>query len=411
VSAPDSRSSPGRPSKRALERASAPPKRALDRASAPSQWAVERPSASCPRWLALALFALVALSGCTPPLYARAPVLYPARVPIRSFPSILLAGNVLPEGDLADALRAHLAKDGKLEAKRVEVADLESMREVGSISPLTLVVVIAAGLYNDVQEDWQLMPVQSCDYVYGCFTQYQNVYTAMPQVVGEATVTVYEGPTARTLQTATFDAAVYEEESAGARKRAFDQLALQVVRAVDVIQSETKVELEPVDEHPVVSEALGLIQRGDWQGGRALLEQAAQALGGTRRSLQARVWYDLAIARWYAAGPDGLTQPVYESAARALKLAIETSGSERYRKTEQRLALARQRQQILEQQRSVARENYALQAGSGTDAGAPGGASPPSPPTPGPEAPSAPDASAPSSSAPSSSVSPSGPKP
>jgi len=350
----------------------------------------------------LCLLMLLTLGGCAPPLYVRAPVLYPARLPIRAFPSILLAGNVLPEGDLAEVLRAHLAKSGQQDVRHVQVADLESMREVGAISPLTLSVVVAVGLYNDVQEDWQLMPVQSCDYVYGCFTQYQNVYTATPQVVGEATVTVYEGPTARTLQTASFDAAVYEQDSPGARKQVIEQLAVQLVRAVDVIKSETKVELEPVDEHPVVRDALALIQRGDWQQGRDLLEQAASALGGTRKSLQARVWYDLAIARWYAAGPDGLTQPVYESAARALKLAIESSGSERYRHTEQRLALARQRQQILEQQRSAARFNYALQPPrpAAPDAAAPNAPGVAAPNAPAPNAP-APNAPAPSTPAPS----------
>jgi hypothetical protein len=310
----------------------------------------------------LALLALLALgaTGCAHRVVVRAPVLYPARVPVRAFPSILLAGNTLPEGDLIERLRAHLAKDGQHDVKRVEVAELESMREVGAISALTLVVLVVPGIYDDPQEDWAAVPVQSCDFYYGCFTQYQGVYTQLPQLLGEVTLTVYEGPTAKTLQTETFDAVVYEPDSPSARQQLMEQLGQQLERAVDVLESKVKVELESVDEHPIVRDAIANIQQGKWDEGRALLEQAARQLGGLRHSVQARILYDLAIARWYAPGPSGLTQAAFDAASRALTAAIGLDGTTRYKRTHERLRQARQRQQLLEEQRRAAQINYGL---------------------------------------------------
>jgi len=318
--------------------------------------------ANCRRLLRCLLLALTATCalGCSPRVVVRAPILYPARVPVRAFPSLLIAGNTLPEGDLIERLRAHLAKDGQHEVKRVEVAELESLREAGQISSLTLVLVVVPAIYDEPQSEWLTVPVQTCDWYYGCFTNYQSVYTQVPQLLGEVTLTVYEGPSARTLQTANFEAAVYEPDSPAARKQVIDRLGLLLERAVDVLASVTRVELEPVDEHPIVRDAIAAIRQGKWDQGRSLLEQAAAQLGGLRQSVQARVWYDLGIARWYAPGPQGLSQPAFEAAARALSEAIRLDGSSRYQQSYDGLKKARQRQHILDEQRRAATYNYSL---------------------------------------------------
>ena len=307
----------------------------------------------------LALMAASAL-GCSSRVIVSAPVWYPARVPVRAYPSILIAGNTLPEGDLIERLRAHLAKDGQHEVKRVEVAVLETLRDAGVISRFTLVLLVVPAIYNEPQSDWRVVPVHMCDYYYGCFTDYQSVYTEIPQLLGQVTLTVYEGPTARTLQTTTVEAAVYEPDGPAARKHVIERLGLQLERAVDVLQSVAKVELEPVDEHPIVRDAILNIRQGKWDEGRNLLEQAAAELGGLRHSVQARIWYDLGIARWYAPGPAGLTQSAFEAASRALTEAIRLDGSSRYQGSYERLKRARQRQQVLEEQRRVAIDNYRL---------------------------------------------------
>ncbi len=311
----------------------------------------------------LVLLSALAVVGCAHPIVASAPVLYPALVPVRAFPSILVAGDRLPEGDLPELLRAHLAQDGKHEVRRVEVSALEPWRKSGAILPHTLVVLIQAAIHSDVNGQWQNVPTQFCDYYWGCYTSYQPVYATAYQVLGQASLTVYEGPTARALQTEHFQAVVDAPDSPEARQRVFQQLAVQVTRAVDVIKSEARIELEPVSQ-PTAKRAIELVRQGSWDEGRSLLEQAVQEIGGAKRRVQARVWYDLGIARWFAPGPEGLTQAAYDSAQQALLRAIELDRTHRYRIALERLRLARERERVLEEQRRAAAHNFALTNGT-----------------------------------------------
>lgn len=326
---------------------------------------------------ALALLVLVATGACARPLVVKAPVLYPARVPVRAYPSIWVVGGALPEGDLGERLRAHIAHDAQTTTRRLEVKELEPLRESGSIPPLTLVVILEPSMYSDVQSRWEVVPVRYCDYYWGCFTDYQNVYSTTPQVVGEVVLTVYDGPTARVLQKEHFQSVSYERNTPRVRAQLLEQLATQLERSVDVLKSEARFELEPVDEIPAVRQALADIQAGRWEAGRSLLEQAALQLDGLSHEVQARVWYDLAIARWQAPGPGGLTRQAYEAAKRALDLAVAREQSGRYRGALERLELARQREAILEEQRRAREHNFAMAPASAPPAASP---TPPAPP-------------------------------
>jgi hypothetical protein len=320
-------------------------------------------STRSPRWLRWALSALTLLvMSCTKPIVARAPLFYPAAVPIRVFPEIVIAGGKLPEGDLGAQLAEHLKKDGQHVVKQVEVAELEPLRAAGGLSAFSLVVLLEVGFFSDQQDGVQTVPVSGCDYFFGCYTQYQAMYTSVPELGAEAKLTIYEGPSARTLQVATLDASLEGEDSPAGRKEVLRLLGKKLQRAVDVLQSETRVMLEPVDDHPIVRDALRRIQKGEWDEGRALLEQAADGLGGLKHKVQARIWYDLALTRWYAPGPDGLTEPAYEAAKRALVLAMQLEGRGRYEPALASLARARERAKLLEEQRSAARNNYALRS-------------------------------------------------
>jgi hypothetical protein len=181
-------------------------------------------------------------------------------------------------------------------------------------------------------------------------------------VVAAVDITVYEGPTARKLQTLTLDAWQYGEDSAALRRALMAQLGTKLERAVDTIQSETRAELESVPELPIVGLALERLRQGQWSAGRDLLEQAARQLSGQRKSVQKRVWYDLAIAREYAPGPDGLTEQEFAGVERAFQLAIRLDGTQRYLRAFQRAKQARERAQILDEQRRAARDNFAIQA-------------------------------------------------
>jgi hypothetical protein len=292
------------------------------------------------------------------PIVARAPVLYPARVPVRAFPELRVSGGVLPEGDLVALLVAHLAADERYDVQRVAVEQLEPLREEGALSPLTLVLLVEPALYSDVRQDWDVVPVQVCDFYWGCFIDYQSVHVDTPALVAEVRLTVYEGPTARVLQTELFEAVNFGSDTAAARGRLLGDLGKQLERAVDVLKSSQRVELVPVRDFAEVERALALLKRGEWQAGRELLERAATQLGGRSRSVQARVWYNLGIARWHSS-PDGeLPQATFESAQRALSLAV--SLEPRFRRALSALERARSRQRVLDEQRSATARNRAL---------------------------------------------------
>ena len=312
--------------------------------------------------LALVLLAASCAAACTRSAVAvQAPVLYPARVPVRAFPSILIAGESRAGVDFAERLRAHLAKDGTRDVRRIALAELEPLREAGSISPLTVVVTIEPSLSADARTSWDYVPVDYCTLL-GCYSDFQPIAVSERQVTGELVLTVYEGPTARVLQTEQFRVQTASAKSREVQKRVAEQLAWELERAVDVLQTARTFALEAVDEPPAAREGIAAIREGDWARGRALLEQAARALGGESRRVQARVWYDLEIARWLAPGAAGLTRAAYEDARRALELAIACDGSGRYLQALERLGQARARQAVLEQQRRATQHNFALRA-------------------------------------------------
>lgn len=307
---------------------------------------------------ALLVLGALAVSACAQHVVVRAPVLYPARVPVRAFPRLLVSGAVLPEGDLVERLTQHLRVEGVRAVDKVEVSELEPRRESGSISPLTLVLLVEPTLYSDVREDWDMVPIQMCDFYWGCFTEFRAIHVTTPALVGEVTLTVYEGPTARPLQSERFEVVSFAEDTPAARARVLDELGRELERAVDVLKSTRRVELLPVKDMEEVDRALAAIETGDWEAGRRLLEQAARTLGGKSSSTQARVWYNLGVARWYGSQTGELTQGAYEAARRALTLAA--SLEPRYQGAVQALEQARERQAILEAQRRATAHNFEL---------------------------------------------------
>lgn len=152
------------------------------------------------RLLWTALVASFLLVGCAHTVTVRAPVLKPARVPVRAFPSLWIAGGVTEdETYVLDQLAAHIAEDGHHEVRRVDVGELEPARKEGRIPAATVVVLVELHFRTGVQSYWDDAPVQYCGF-YGCSTQFQSYLTTAPELVAEAIVTVYEGPTARVLQ-------------------------------------------------------------------------------------------------------------------------------------------------------------------------------------------------------------------
>jgi hypothetical protein len=105
------------------------------------------------------------------------------------------------------------------------------------------------------------------------------------------------------------------------------------------------------------------LAQGKWTEGRAQLELAAKQLAGLDKLAQARVWYDLGIARMLAPGPEGLTAQAAAAAQRALVWAERLAPSELHRQTLKRLAEAHKRSLIIAAQQRAQQHNFGLVTG------------------------------------------------
>ena len=326
---------------------------------------------------------LTLLAACSHTVTVRGATLFPARVPVRAFPTIWISGGSLDEEVfLQDRLAAHLADDGQHEVRRVDLAELEPARKAGKISPTTVVILIDLKVDESVRSDWATSPAAVCGY-YGCYTQYQSYPVSVPELRGEALVTVYEGPTARVLQRERFRNLTVDDSEQGADVL-LEGLARDIERAVDVLRKRERVELYKVKDVPGVNEAVALIEKGKWYEGRDLLEHAKDQLSAVDKESQGRVWFDLGLARWFAPGPAGLTESAYQDARRALETALALAPHPVHRRVLAALELARKNYAVLEEQRRATAHNYSMR-----QAAKPAEPAPPAAPTPPPQVESA----------------------
>lgn len=339
---------------------------------------------------ALCAWTLTLGAGCGgSTLQARAPMLIPARVPVRAFPSIWVAGGETPtENYVLDRLAAHLAQDGQREIRRVETHELEPARLAGQIHERTVVVYLKAKSQDKVHQSWENVPVHYCGF-YGCATDWQATWVDTLEVTLDAELTVYEGPSARVLQKERFSAQTRGEELGAVHGEAVEQLAAELERSVDVLRVRPNLTLYQVPKNAEVKAALKQIEALDWEAGRVHLEAAAKALGGLKKETQAKILYNLGVARWVAPGPSGLNQQAFEAAQRAFLKAHALHAFPQHEAVLAKLLEARERFQILSEQRKAAAHNFALPKP------APASEVPPATPAEPTEAPPAPETPAP----------------
>ncbi len=275
-------------------------------------------------------------SGCVRTVTVRAPVTFAARVPVRVFPSLWIAGGTFDEDKrIAERLADHLAQDSKIEVRQVDLAELEPARVAGKIPATTAVLLVELELREGEQAYWDTAPVQSCSY-YGCTTQYQSFMSTAPALTAVATLTVYEGPTARVLQREQVGRTVVSDSSERARVEMVELVASDVERLVDTSSVNERVILYRVDM-PEVDAAIARVEGKNWVDARRLLEEAKAKLGGLNKKTQARVWYDLGHARRFAPGERGLDEAAYQAAQRAFNWAIRLDPNEEYARALTRL--------------------------------------------------------------------------
>jgi hypothetical protein len=286
-------------------------------------------------------------------------MLVPARLPVRVFPSIWVAGGEnSAETFLADRLAAHLAQDARRQIRRVQLGELEPARAAGTISPTTAVLLLHVSIHDSVRRYWNNVPMQYCGPM-GCGPSYQTFLMTAIEVTLHADVTVYEGPSARVLMQDRFESSSLGDDLQNQQAALLEEMAIALERAVDVLRIHPRFELYRVSM-PEVKMALAAIERGDWREGRAQLESAARNLGGQKPALQARVWFDLGLARWASPGPEGLTEQAYQDARRAFEWAQRLQPKPLHQRAIAELGRAREGFATLQEQREVAKHNFSL---------------------------------------------------
>jgi hypothetical protein len=334
------------------------------------------------------------LSGCAHLIAVQAPVTLPARVPVHVFPSVWVAGGASQEEIyLLDRVASHLSSDRRREVRRLELRELEPARQAGQISGLTCVLLLKLGYREATRSVMNTVPTQYCG-IYGCSGIVYETYTSqVPVLVGDATLVVYEGPTARELSRDTFSESVDGGRDEATRYALIERLAETLVRGVDVSLGRESFSLEESGIEQA-DQGVRALAGGQFKQGRALLEQAVQALGGEKPDKQAKVWHALGVARLFDAQPLAPSEQGFADAERALKLAYQLEPSALHQQSLETLATWHKQQAVLLEQQYAAAHNFELARQNAAARQAP--PAPPTPPSEAPEAPPAPPEAIPS---------------
>lgn len=304
---------------------------------------------------------LAATAGCGHSTTVRGSVVYPAAIPVRVFPRILVAGGDDPaDRELVGALTAHLRGEGRSRVRSVSVDELEPMRRAGRIRAPSVVLLLESRLRERTQVRWITQPETVCGPI-GCFSQNRSRMVDVPVVEGRVSVTVYEGPTARVLQRATVHARGEGRDFLLMRRQVTWELGQRLSRMVDQRRDHLDVVLLAVGL-PGVDAAIEAIDGGDWTAGREALERLADSAAG--RALEpedrARLLYDLGQARRFDPATLADTASHFGRAEEALREAVRLDPAPRYAEA-LRAARAHHRQVVLvREQRAAAAHNFAL---------------------------------------------------
>ena len=323
------------------------------------------------------LCALFALAACTRGPTVVGWVEYPATMPLRAFPVVLVASGYEPESiALAQQLVRHL-NAGEQEARRVSQDDLEPMRLRGEIPAASVVVLLELSFQEHTGTRFSTRPETVCGPA-GCYQRNRTEAYDVPTLDARVRLTVFDGPSAQVLQRLSFDVTEEGRGYGRMRERALAGLSQRLVRLVEPRVEDVRVKLLDV-EVPAVRAALEAIRGGDWREGRVRLERAvrSEAVRALEAPLRARVFYDLAQARRFdPVSRERDLERHFEAAEVPLRRAIRLDPDPRYdaalrelRRHREQLALHRAQQEAAEHNFRLGRAQPAPQAESADDLG------------------------------------------
>ena len=307
--------------------------------------------------------ALLLSIGCGAGTTVSGTVVHPAAMPVRSFPSIWIAGGHLDhEVLLLDALAQHLREGPRAtaEVRRVELDDLEPLRVSGRIPPATVVLILDLRFREGTRSEWTSRPETVCGPV-GCYTTQRSYVYELPTLRGSLSIAVYDGPTARVLQRLTLREADEGRGYDDMRDRIARVFRDRLLASVDQRRDQIDVVLLGVDV-PEVERAIEVIDEGDWSAGRRMLEEAwrspaVRALGPEDR---ARVLHDIGQARRF--DPATLDDPDehFAAAERAFRAAMRLDPHRRYENALRALRQHRSEVVVARAQEEAAEHNYRM---------------------------------------------------
>jgi len=309
----------------------------------------------------LSLMGVAWLAGCGGATTVSGTVVHPAEVPVRSFPRVWIAGGHLDhELELLDSLAAHL-RGGRAEVRRVELDDLEPMRVAGRIPPATVVLILDVRMEEATRPEWTTRPETVCGPM-GCYTSNRSVVYEVPVLKARATLTVYEGPSARIQQRARAESLHEGRDYDVMRRRAVRDLKEKILAMVDQRREEVHVDLLEVDV-PEVERAIGVIDQGNWSEGRRILDASwdtptVQALDDEDK---ARVLYDIGQARRFDPSTLGDHDAHFAAAERAFRAALRHDRDEEiYAEALEALERHRRQVAVVRAQEEAAEHNYRM---------------------------------------------------
>ncbi|MEM6961549.1 MAG: hypothetical protein AAF550_07390, partial [Myxococcota bacterium] len=317
------------------------------------------------------LLGMHATAGCSRPVLSHGVVVYPAAVPARAFPLIVvLLGEGSEATALSRSLAEHLSEGGESEVRLMSADELSSARQQGLLHPSTVVLAAELRVREHSRPTWTTMPETVCGPV-GCFTERRTRLQDLPEVLGSVTILVTDGATAEELQRVTIRAQQEGRDGYSMRRRVLEELDRDARTLFDPKTLRVEVPLLEVD-HPDMSAAIEAIRGGNWKEGRLCLERqiSEDSFASLSHPDQARVLYTLAQARRFDPSP-AQVKLRFDAAEAAVTAAIRLDPRSEYAEALEELRRHRMQVETLEAQRAAAAHNFSIVPGAERPTGVP----------------------------------------